>query len=83
MDGNAFSIIASEDDFACGYKDCKVCGETKPLKEYRVEAKGVQGRKAVCKDCTPSSTPRVKTNTDMIQIAFENAAYRILKEKGL
>jgi len=84
MDGNAFSIIASEDDFACGYKDCKVCGETKPLKEYRVEAKGVQGRKAVCKNC--NNTPTIKSpkkgtiSNDRIQQALEAAAYRIIKE---
>ena len=80
-EGTAFELIASaDDDFACGYKDCKVCGETKPLKEYRVEAKGVQGRKAVCKVCTPSSTPKIKVDNDRIQRALEAAAYRIIKE---
>ena len=84
MDGNAFSIIASEDDFACGYKDCKVCGDTKPLKEFALEAKGVQGRKAVCKICNSTRTiksPKKGTiSNDRIQQALEAAAYRIIKE---
>ena len=55
--GTSFQLIdSSDDEFACGYKDCKVCGDTKPLKEFALEAKGVQGRKAVCKICNSTRT---------------------------
>jgi len=83
--GSAFEIIASaDDDFGAGYKICKGCGENKPLEEFRVEAKGVQGRKAVCKNC--NNTPTIKSpkkgsvRNDMIKAALEAAAYRIIKE---
>ena len=83
-DGTGFQLIASSDDeFACGYKDCKVCGDTKPLKEFRVEAKGVGGRKAICRACSSERTITAKSkkgNNDRIQKALEAAAYRIIKE---
>ena len=85
-DGTGFQLIASSDDeFACGYKDCKVCGDTKPLKEFRVEAKGVGGRKAICRDCSSERTiksppKKGKISNDRIQKALEAAAYRIIKE---
>ena len=79
--GSSFELIASsDDDFGSGWKVCKTCGDEKPLVEFRVEKKGVQGRKAVCKACTPSSAPRVKVGNDRIQRALEAAAYRIIKE---
>lgn len=78
--GSSFELIASTDDFGSGYKECKLCGEEKPLGEFRVEKKGVQGRKAVCKSCMPPSSPRAKVHKDMIEKAFEAAAYRIIKE---
>ena len=84
--GSSFELIASsDDDFACGYKDCKVCGDTKPLKEFALEAKGVLGRKAVCKICNSTRTiksppKKGKISNDRIQKALEAAAYRIIKE---
>ena len=93
--GGSFEIIAStepelmDDDFGVGYKDCKVCGDTKPLVEFRVDAKGVGGRKAKCKSCSPTTnTPRTVKDAhrrgairnEMIRLAMEAAAYRIIKE---
>ena len=83
--GSSFQLIASsDDDFGAGYKDCKVCGDTKPLKEFRAEAKGVGGRKAICKDCSSERTKKPpkkgKISNDRIQKALEAAAYRIIKE---
>jgi len=84
--GTGIQLIASSDDeFACGYKDCKVCGDTKPLKEFRVEAKGVGGRKAICRACSSERTiksppKKGKISNDRIQKALEAAAYRIIKE---
>ena len=51
--GTDFQLVASsDDDFqAGGYKRCKICGEEQPLDEFWVEAKGVMGRKAICKKC--------------------------------
>ena len=87
--GNSFELIASsDDDFGAGYKTCTKCFIQKPLDEFRVEPKGVMGRKASCKDC--NSKKRIvkevtRTGTspfinDRIQKALEAAAYRIIKE---
>ena len=84
--GTDFQLVASSDDeFACGYKDCKVCGDTKPLKEFWVEANGVGGRKSTCKACSGTRTiksppKKGKISNDRIQKALEAAAYRIIKE---
>ena len=82
-----FQLIASydDDDFGAGYKTCKTCGYGKPLDEFFVEAKGVGGRKAICKACsserTIKSPPKKGTiSNDRIQKALEAAAYRIIKE---
>jgi len=75
MDGNAFSIIASEDDFGSGFKECTKCGEEKPLTEFH---KG----KVECKMCrsTKSKTKPGKARQDMVYRAMTDAAYRLLKE---
>ena len=73
MDGNAFSIIASDDDFGSGFKTCTKCNEEKPLEEFH---KG----KSICKLCRSDKYFEKKVYNDMIQTAFDNAAYRILKE---
>lgn len=83
--GSSFQLIASsDDDFGAGYKDCKVCGDTKPLKQFRAEAKGVGGRKAICKACSSERTikppKKGKISNDRIQKALEAAAYRIIRE---
>ena len=85
-DGAGFQLIASsDDDFGAGYKPCKQCGMIQPLDAYRVEAKGVGGRKAICRAClserTTKSPPKKGTiSNDRIQQALEAAAYRYLKE---
>ena len=87
--GTGIQLIASsDDDFGAGYKTCTKCFIQKPLDEFRVEPKGVMGRKASCKDC--NSKKRIvkevtRTGTspfinDRIQAALEAAAYRIIKE---
>ena len=83
-----FQLIASsDDDFGAGYKECISCFKDKPLDEFRVEAKGVGGRKAACKACTSiyertikSPPKKGKISNDRIQKALEAAAYRIIKE---
>ena len=83
--GTGIQLIASydDDDFGAGYKTCKTCGYGKPLDEFRVEAKGVGGRKAICKACSSERTITARSkkgNNDRIQKALEAAAYRIIKE---
>jgi len=89
--GSSFELIASsDDDFGAGYKRCKVCGEEQPFDNFRVEAKGVMGRKAICKKCVNTAEswkrndfgPKTKgkISNDRIQAALESAAYRIIKE---
>ena len=89
--GSSFELIASsDDDFGAGYKRCKVCGEEQPFDNFRVEAKGVMGRKAICKKCVNTAEswkrndfgPKTKgkISNDRIQKALEEAAYRIIKE---
>ena len=84
--GSSFELIASYDDeFGAGYKTCKTCGYGKPLDEFRVEAKGVGGRKAICRACSSERTiksppKKGKISNDRIQKALEAAAYRIIKE---
>ena len=84
--GSSFELIASSDDeFACGYKECNTCGVLQPYDNFRVEAKGVGGRKAICKDCSSERTitakpKKGKISNDRIQKALEAAAYRIIKE---
>ena len=84
--GSSFELIASSDDeFGAGYKACKQCGMIQPLDAYRVEAKGVGGRKAICRACssertTKSPPKKGKISNDRIQKALEAAAYRIIKE---
>ena len=81
-----FQLIASsDDDFGAGYKACKQCGMIQPYSAYRAEAKGVGGRKAICRACyserTIKSPPKKGTiSNDRIQQALEAAAYRYLKE---
>ena len=50
--------VNTDDDFGAGYKACKQCGMIQPYSAYRVEAKGVGGRKAICRAC--SSERKVK-----------------------
>ena len=89
--GTSIQLIASsDDDFGAGYKRCKVCGEEQPFDNFRVEAKGVMGRKAICKKCVNTAEswkrndfgPKTKgkISNDRIQKALEAAAYRIIKE---
>ena len=83
--GSCFTLIAAtepDDDFGAGWKVCKVCGEEQPLDNFMVEKKGVGGRKAICKSCTSTRTPKNKVvvSNDRIQRALEAAAYRIIKE---
>ena len=82
--GSSFELIASSDDeFACGYKECNTCGVLQPYDNFRVEAKGVGGRKAICRACSSERTITAKSkkgNNDRIQKALEAAAYRIIKE---
>lgn len=33
------------------YKECKVCGEEKPLDEFNWQSKGKLNRKYLCKEC--------------------------------
>ena len=87
-----FQLIASDDgsvsytppltDFGSGFKTCKECGKPKSLLEFRVEPKGVGGRKAVCKACMGTETrkayKRGNVSNDMIKAALEAAAYRIM-----
>ena len=52
-----FQLIASsDDDFGAGYKACKQCGMIQPHSAYRVEAKGIGGRKAICRACYSERT---------------------------
>ena len=90
--GTGIQLIASSEDFlndefACGYKECNTCGVLQPYDNFRVEAKGVGGRKAACKACTSiyertikSPPKKGKISNDRIQKALEAAAYRIIKE---
>jgi len=81
---SSFEIIASEDDFGAGFKECTKCGEEKPLVEFHRDRTKPGGYKAECKSCRRDEHKKTKiVQSDMIQMAFENAAYRILKEKGL
>jgi len=73
MDGNAFSIIASEDDFGSGFKTCSQCGEEKPLTEFH---KG----KYECKVCRSTKKPQKAKQNDVVYQALTDAAYRLLKE---
>ena len=78
-----FQLIASSDDeFACGYKDCKVCGDTKPLKEFALEAKGVQGRKAVCKICNSTRTiQRPAKRGEIPMSTIRNAVSKVTNDR--
>ena len=88
--GSSFELVASmepgqmDDDFGAGWKICKICGDEQPLDNFGVEAKGVMGRKAICKGCVKQSPRRVgakiKASSDRIDRALEAAAYRYLKE---
>ena len=84
-EGSCFTLIAATepgDDFGAGWKVCKVCGDEQPLDNFMVEKKGVGGRKAICKSCTSTRTPKNKVvvSNDRIQRALEAAAYRVIKE---
>ena len=82
---NVFGSSANGDDFGSGFKTCKECGKPKSLLEFRVEPKGVGGRKAVCKACMGTETrkayKRGNVSNDMIKAALEAAAYRIILER--
>ena len=78
-----FQIIASDDDFGAGVKRCGTCGDEKPLVEFSVDRSTADGRKSQCKACKSKydrnrKTPKV--SNDMIMVALERAAYRIIKE---
>ena len=81
--GTGIQLIASSDDeFACGYKDCKVCGDTKPLKEFRVEAKGVGGRKAICRDCSSERTIKRPAKRGEIPLkTIRNAVSKVTNDR--
>jgi hypothetical protein len=86
MEGNAFKIIASEtiQEFACGdTKTCTQCGTEKPLKEFHIDKTGAMGRKAYCKSCKSryDSNRKAGVSDDMIMVALERAAYKIIKER--
>ena len=87
MDGNAFQIIASDDDFGAGpTKVCNTCGEDKLLVEYHQDMHSPDGHKKMCKSCKSKydkarQSPKPPgVSNDMIKNALEAAAYRIIKE---
>ena len=87
--GTCFQIIDSREieDFGSGpTKVCTVCGEDKPLVEYHKDRTSSDGHKPMCKSCKGKyDRKRSKHLTkipsgDFVRQAFEDAAYRILKE---
>ena len=93
--GSAFQIIAVQDDNAhTDTKLCSHCGIEKPLDEFYKHKRGVKGRKSWCKECIkpvnardyrkqtgkPMKVTSIVLPSNSIQIALEDAAYRLLKE---
>ena len=69
-------IDCSDDDLVAGYKACKQCGMLQPLDAYSAEAKGVGGRKAICRACSDDFGAGYKAckQCGMIQ---PHSAYRV------
>lgn len=44
-------------------KECRECGETKPLEEFHVDRRGIGGRKAICRDCRNSDRRKQSTSS--------------------
>ena len=88
-DGSGFQLIATrdefndmDDDFGAGYKDCKVCGDTKPLKEFWVEANGVGGRKSTCKACASTRTIKRPAKRGEIPLkTIRNAVSKVTNDR--
>jgi len=87
--GSSFELIASSEmnEFGSGpTKVCTVCGDDKPLVEYHKDRTSSDGHKPMCKACKGKyDRKRSKHLTkipsgDFVRQAFEDAAYRILKE---
>jgi glycerol dehydrogenase-like iron-containing ADH family enzyme len=85
MSGNAFQVVATDDEVWAETKICNKCGLPKKLDEFRLEKRGISGRKATCKECIkPADIVKNRkkgVTNDMIREALENAAYRLLKER--
>ena len=70
------------DDFGAGYKMCKACLGVKPLDEFRVEAKGVGGRKAICKDCSSERTIKRPAKRGEIPLkTIRNAVSKVTNDR--
>ena len=83
----SFQIVASEDgdDFASGYKTCKLCQYELPLDSFRKEKSGVGGRKAICRVCMAMEPkPKKERIKDLPlvdhQAALTNAYFMAIKE---
>ena len=81
--GNSFELIASSDDeFGAGYKACKQCGMIQPLDAYRVEAKGVGGRKAICRACSSERTTKRPAKRGEIPLkTIRNAVSKVTNDR--
>ena len=87
--GSSFELIASSEmnEFGSGpTKVCNTCGVEKPLAEYHRDRLSPDRHKLMCKSCKGKyDRKRSKHLTkipsgDFVRQAFEDAAYRILKE---
>ena len=81
--GSSFELIASSDDeFACGYKECNTCGVLQPYYNFRVEARGVGGRKARCKDCSSERTIKRPAKRGEIPLkTIRNAVSKVTNDR--
>ena len=81
--GSSFELIASYDDeFGAGYKTCKTCGYGKPLDEFFVEAKGVGGRKAICRACSSERTIKRPAKRGEIPLkTIRNAVSKVTNDR--
>lgn len=82
--GTSFHLVASDDEFACGPTiTCNKCGDEKPVSEFHKDRNMPGGYKKVCKSCKAEYDRQKKppkVSNDMVMVALERAAYKIIKE---
>lgn len=81
MDGNAFEIIASDDDFGSGFKTCNTCGKEKPLVEFHAHKATGDGRRGICKVCRSKKTAASSKKSDLLERAAVAAWKELIMEK--
>lgn len=77
MPRSRFELVMGSNDTPELTKTCTKCGEEKTAGEFGKDSTKPDGLRSWCKKCRS-----MRNKDSLIKEALENAAYRLLKERG-